>query len=308
MAAAGVPTAATARRAGGALRAQGGRPGGRQGRRRLHDGGRGRRPGSPSSTASPARSWSRSCSRGPRCRSSRSATASRRIALPAAQDFKRALDGDRGPNTGGMGSFAPVPGLRGDEVERAGRPHLPPGRGRARGAWPPVRRHALRGADADADGPRVLEYNCRFGDPETQSLLPLLDGDLLAALAAAAAGDLGGVELGRAPARPSPSCSPAVTIRRAATAARRSRGSRRPRRRVRSSSTPALRCATAPSSRTAAASSTSPAVGRRSRRGPGGRLCRGGSDHVERRAPPRGHRARGEPRRESLRGHEPAKH
>ena len=48
-----------------------------------------------------------------------------------------------------------------------------------------------------ADGPRVLEYNCRFGDPETQSVLPLVDGDLLSALAAAAQGSLAGVPLGR---------------------------------------------------------------------------------------------------------------
>jgi phosphoribosylamine--glycine ligase len=119
-------------------------------------------------------------------------------ALAVAQDFKRAYDGDRGPNTGGMGSYAPVPGLSRDEVERlvelTCRPVLAELAARGR----PFIGVLFAGLMLTADGPRVLEYNCRFGDPETQSLLPLLEGDLLAALAAAAAGDLGEVELGRA--------------------------------------------------------------------------------------------------------------
>ena len=119
------------------------------------------------------------------------------LALPVAQDYKRAEDGDRGPNTGGMGSFAPVPGLGADEIEElvdlACRPVL--AELAARGH--PFIGTLFAGLMLTPEGPRVLEYNCRFGDPETQSLLPLLDGDLLAALAAAAAGDLSGVRLGR---------------------------------------------------------------------------------------------------------------
>ena len=119
------------------------------------------------------------------------------LALPVVQDFKRADDGDRGPNTGGMGSLAPVPGFGEDEIEElvdlACRPVL--AELAARGH--PFIGTLFAGLMLTPDGPRVLEYNCRFGDPETQSLLPLLDGDLLAALAAAAAGDLGGVRLGR---------------------------------------------------------------------------------------------------------------
>lgn len=124
----------------------------------------------------------------------------RAVALSAAQDFKRAYDGDEGPNTGGMGSYAPVPGIDRAEVERlvdlACRPVL--AELAARGA--PFVGTLFAGLMLTADGPRVLEYNCRFGDPETQSLLPLVDGDLLRALAAAAAGDLTDVTLGQLPA------------------------------------------------------------------------------------------------------------
>lgn len=123
----------------------------------------------------------------------------RAIPLSVAQDAKRAEDGDRGPNTGGMGSFAPVPGFGDDEIEElvelTCRPVL--AELAARGA--PFVGVLFAGLMLTPDGPRVLEYNCRFGDPETQSLLPLVDGDLLAALLAAAQGDLGSVELGRSP-------------------------------------------------------------------------------------------------------------
>jgi phosphoribosylamine--glycine ligase len=121
------------------------------------------------------------------------------VALPAAQDFKRAYDGDRGPNTGGMGSFAPVPGLNeamtAELVDSVHRPVL--AELARRGA--PFVGLLFAGLMLTADGPRVLEFNCRFGDPETQSVLPLLDLDLLELLAAAAAGELTGVAAGRSP-------------------------------------------------------------------------------------------------------------
>jgi phosphoribosylamine---glycine ligase len=120
------------------------------------------------------------------------------LALAPARDFKRAYDGDAGPNTGGMGSFAPVPGV-GDAMlaellDDCVRPILVE---LARRGTPFVGT-LFAGLMLTADGPRVLEYNCRFGDPETQSVLPLVEGDLLAALAAAAAGSLDGCALGRA--------------------------------------------------------------------------------------------------------------
>jgi phosphoribosylamine--glycine ligase len=117
--------------------------------------------------------------------------------LAVAQDFKRAYDCDRGPNTGGMGSFAPVPGLSRGEVDRLVDLTCRPVLAELAARGHPFVGVLFAGLMLTADGPRVLEYNCRFGDPETQSLLPLLEGDLLAALAAAAAGDLEGVELER---------------------------------------------------------------------------------------------------------------
>jgi phosphoribosylamine--glycine ligase len=117
------------------------------------------------------------------------------VPLPPAQDYKRLEDGDRGPNTGGMGSYSPFPGLDEDAteeiVETIHRPVIAElGR---RGA--PFVGLLYAGLMLTDSGPRVLEFNCRFGDPETQSIAPRLDGDLLEALAAATGGDLAGIAM-----------------------------------------------------------------------------------------------------------------
>ena len=117
------------------------------------------------------------------------------ISLAPARDYKRAHDGDEGPNTGGMGSFAPVAfdGDEADLVETCIRPVLAELADRGT----PFVGTLFAGLMLAAAGPRVLEYNCRFGDPETQSVLPLVEGDLLEALAAAATGSLAGTSLDR---------------------------------------------------------------------------------------------------------------
>jgi len=114
-------------------------------------------------------------------------------ALPPARDYKRIGDGDTGPNTGGMGSFSPVAdGPDPEEIlETIHRPVL---RELARRGMP-FTGLLYAGLMLTADGMRVIEFNCRFGDPETQSVLPRLEGGLLDALAASAAGELGGLEL-----------------------------------------------------------------------------------------------------------------
>jgi phosphoribosylamine---glycine ligase len=114
----------------------------------------------------------------------------RAVGLPPAQDFKRLLDGDEGPNTGGMGSYSPVPFLADEDVDEiVDLVHRPVLAELARRGAPYVGL-LYAGLMLTDDGPRVLEFNCRFGDPETQAVLPRLDGDLVSVLASAAAGTL----------------------------------------------------------------------------------------------------------------------
>jgi len=112
------------------------------------------------------------------------------IPLPAAQDHKRLLEGDRGPNTGGMGAYCPVSladessGLLDIVVDRVVRPTL--GAMRARGT--PFTGLLYAGLMLTDDGPKVVEFNCRFGDPETQAVLPVMSpnesiGDVMLAIA-----------------------------------------------------------------------------------------------------------------------------
>ena len=113
----------------------------------------------------------------------------RAVALGAAQDFKRADDGDAGPNTGGMGAYSPVE-LPAPAAELVAQIHQPVvDELAARGT--PFIGCLFAGLMLTADGPKVLEFNARFGDPETQVLVPRLAGDLLEALAAAAGGHAG---------------------------------------------------------------------------------------------------------------------
>ena len=114
--------------------------------------------------------------------------------LVSSQDHKRALDGDRGPNTGGMGAYAPAPVVT-PEVQEAvdGRIVAPTLAGLAEEGTP--YRGCLYVGLMISDGrPRVVEYNCRFGDPETQAVLPLLESDLFVLLSASASGTLRGLE------------------------------------------------------------------------------------------------------------------
>jgi phosphoribosylamine--glycine ligase len=127
------------------------------------------------------------------------------LPLPAAQDYKRIGDGDEGANTGGMGSFSPVPRLSDDDVGELVELTCTPILQELARRGSPFIGALFAGLMLTADGPRVLEYNCRFGDPETQSLLPRLDGNVLEALAACAAGSLAGVAL-------PPSDQAAVTV------------------------------------------------------------------------------------------------
>jgi phosphoribosylamine--glycine ligase len=101
------------------------------------------------------------------------------VPLVPSQDHKRIFDNDRGPNTGGMGAYAPVPILPPDIALQVVEQILHPAILAIRELGIPYRGVLYAGIMATADGPKTIEFNCRFGDPETQAALPLLETDLL---------------------------------------------------------------------------------------------------------------------------------
>jgi phosphoribosylamine--glycine ligase len=119
---------------------------------------------------------------------------SRAVALAPAQDHKRVGDGDRGPNTGGMGAYAPAPIVDSVVHDRVMREIVQPTLEGMAVEGNPFRGVLFVGVMIDAGVPRVLEFNVRFGDPETTVIVPTYDGDWFDLLDAAARGDLSGVQ------------------------------------------------------------------------------------------------------------------
>ena len=117
------------------------------------------------------------------------------LPLQPAQDFKRAYDGDTGPNTGGMGAYSPLPWAPDDLVVDVARRVLQPTVEAMARQGTPFAGLLYAGLALTSRGVRVVEFNARFGDPETQALLPLLDSSLAALLHGAATGTLGEVGL-----------------------------------------------------------------------------------------------------------------
>jgi phosphoribosylamine--glycine ligase len=116
------------------------------------------------------------------------------VAVPigSAQDHKRVFDGDRGPNTGGMGAFAPSPLMDAALDARVMREIVEPVIRGMKAEGHEYRGFLYAGLMLTCAGPRVIEFNVRFGDPEAQVVLPLVEGDLVSMLSAAADGDVGG--------------------------------------------------------------------------------------------------------------------
>ena len=100
------------------------------------------------------------------------------VMLASAQDHKRILDGDLGKNTGGMGAYAPAPIVTNELLQRVIHEAVEPTLKGMKQEGMPYRGCLYVGLMMTQDGPRVLEYNCRFGDPETQVVVPLIEGDL----------------------------------------------------------------------------------------------------------------------------------
>lgn len=110
------------------------------------------------------------------------------LMLPPSQDHKRALDGDQGPNTGGMGACCPLPSVTGVMMELIERSIIEPTLRGLLDDGLDFRGTLYAGLMLTQQGPKVLEYNVRFGDPEAQVVLPLIEGDLLTTLYASATG------------------------------------------------------------------------------------------------------------------------
>jgi len=117
------------------------------------------------------------------------------VLLSPAQDFKRALDEDLGKNTGGMGSYAPTPVLSADLKNKAIRTIVEPVLEGLRAEGIDYRGMLYVGLMLTESGPRVVEFNCRFGDPETQVVLPLLDNDLMDIFQATVSGNLADIRI-----------------------------------------------------------------------------------------------------------------
>ncbi len=128
------------------------------------------------------------------------------ITLAPAQDHKRALDGDQGMNTGGMGAYAPAPVVSPSVMAQIKKNILEPAIRGMESEGRLYRGCLYAGLMLTPAGPRVIEFNCRFGDPETQVVLPLYEGDLLELLVAACDGMVGRIE------QPSPPAGSAVCV------------------------------------------------------------------------------------------------
>jgi phosphoribosylamine--glycine ligase len=114
----------------------------------------------------------------------------RALLLPSSQDHKRAFDNDAGPNTGGMGAIAPVPWIGDDELKRVRSEIIQPVLDGMQSEGTPFTGTLYAGLMWTRSGPKVLEFNTRFGDPETEVLMPLAGDDIVDLFAAAAADEL----------------------------------------------------------------------------------------------------------------------
>jgi phosphoribosylamine---glycine ligase len=117
------------------------------------------------------------------------------LALTTAQDHKRAYDGDKGPNTGGMGAYSPAPNIDGAMAERIMREIITPTLKAMRALGSPYKGVLYAGLMITAEGPKLIEYNVRFGDPETQVLMLRMKSDLVPALLASRDGMLKAFDL-----------------------------------------------------------------------------------------------------------------